>query len=85
MWLKWPVLAMTLLACSGEGDELEAPMLGDCMTCSRAPLSGGEISGGDGGAGFDANNEGSIDVINLFDVGAPDRLDIVDVGVPNDI
>ena len=95
MW-KWFVLAMTLVACSGGGDELEAPMLGDCTKCNTAPSSGGGSSGGgsnDASSGFDGGTfDAANDAIDIVDVGvssdaanASDAIDIVDVGVPNDI
>ena len=98
MWSKWPVLAVMLVACSGEGDELQAPMLGDCPNCGTAPVSGGGISGGGTDASFgdadagDASFDASTDGLDLVDVGvnpdagnAPDGTDIVDVGVPSDL
>jgi len=72
--MKWPILALMLVACSGEGDELEAPILGDCAHCSTAPSAGGSSSSGDGGV-LDANDDEST-----FDAS-----DLVDVGVPSDI
>lgn len=79
---RWPLLVVMLLGCSGEGDELEAPMLGDCATCKSAP-SAGNGSSSSSGSGSDASFDGgdaSFDVNN-----APDVLDIVDTGVPNDL
>ena len=93
---KWPLLVVMLLGCSGEGDELEAPMLGDCANCGTAPISGGGISGGADASVFDAGADAgffdaTFDVL-VNDVGVssdvnntPDRLDIVDTGVPADI
>jgi hypothetical protein len=72
MW-KWLVLAVVLLACSG-GDELEAPLLGDCANCNSAPSPGGGISGGNPDAGPLGDDAAG------FDVGL-DALDIVEVGV----
>ena len=93
---KWPLLVVMLLGCSGEGgDELEAPMLGDCTNCNTTPSSGNGSSGGgaDASIGFDAGDaSSSFDAIDIVDVGvssdvnnAPDGLDIVDVGVPSDL
>ena len=97
MW-KWPLIALMLLACSGEGDELEAPMLGDCTKCNTAPSAGGGISGGDASIDADAGDAADFDAtastdgLAIVDVGVssdagntPDGLDIVDVGVPNDL
>ena len=78
---KWPLLVLMLVACSGE-NELEAPMLGDCPHCGRAPLSSGSSSGGDGGL------DASSDAADAFDFDAstlPDELATVDVGVPSDL
>ena len=92
MWSKWLVLALMLVACSGEGDELQAPMLGDCANCNSAPSAGGGSSGGgtaaalhlDGGdAGLDALTNVDVGVISDASTG-PD-VDIVDVGVPSDL
>ncbi|HEX4517644.1 MAG TPA: hypothetical protein VGH87_13040 [Polyangiaceae bacterium] len=56
-------------------------MIGDCMNCGTAPVSGGGISGG---GGADASF-GDADAAN-FDVNEnPDGLDIIDVGVPSDL
>jgi hypothetical protein len=69
------LLAVALLiGCSGEGEELEAPMLGDCTDCNSNPAAGGGISGssdasiGDDAAGLD----GSLDAIDLVDIGVPE-------------
>jgi hypothetical protein len=71
---RWPCLVVFLLACSGEGDELEAPMLGDCETCDQAPINGGGSSEvPDGGGTEDSGNT------NGGDVALPDVLEIVDV------
>lgn len=88
MWSKWPLFALMLVACSGEGDELEAPMLGDCANCGTAPVSGGGISGGGGAdAAVEDAGTGNFDALTSVDVGViPDvstnpDVDMVDVGV----
>ncbi len=76
---KWPILAVVLVAC-GVG-EPDAPMIGDCANCGTAPVSGGGISGGSD-SGVDASFG---DVANFDATENPDGLDIVDIGVPNDL
>jgi len=84
MW-KWPVLALMLVACSGDAD-LEAPMLGDCSNCNTAPSPGGGISGGsDASIDAEAGDAADFDAAVSDEVNTPDGLDIVDVGVPTDI
>jgi hypothetical protein len=70
----WLFLAAMLVACSGEGDEVEAPMLGDCAHCGTAPISGG------GSSGFPDASSSQVDAdAAVFDSTPPDGLDIVDV------
>jgi len=78
---KWPLLVVMLLACS-EGDELEAPMLGDCSNCNSSPSPGGGIRGG-GGADASFTDAGDANVGDASET--PDGLDIVDTGVPSDL
>jgi hypothetical protein len=80
---KWLVLALLLVACSGEA-ELEAPMLGDCNKCGTAPISGGSNSGFPEGGALDAASTfdaADFDAVLTSDT-APDGLDIVDVLAP---
>ncbi len=48
-------------------------MLGDCASCDQAPVSGNGSS--------EVPEGGIADGANAGDVGLPDGLDIVDVGV----
>jgi hypothetical protein len=85
MWSKWPVLAVMpmLFACSVGGDELDAPLIGDCTSCTSGPGAGGGITGeSDAGVDFDAedvgvpSDAGNLDTIDLVDVGVPPPFDI---------
>jgi len=73
---KWPMLVVTLVACSGDAPDLP-PMLGDCPNCGAAPISGNGGGGVPEGGGFDAGGDvADFDAINT------DELDIVDALSP---